>query len=106
AVLATIRSLRARYDHGKTARAVDKAQAEMPAGIADVRRRLTHIDDWGNNSKLLGDYGAMLTALEQEYPTACKSAIAEPRHTLRAQWEEREKRMTDWLQEAESSEEE
>jgi leucyl aminopeptidase (aminopeptidase T) len=76
AVLATIRSLRARYDHARTARAVDKAQSEMPAAIADVQRRITHIDQWGNNSKLLGDYAAMLSALEQPYRTACKSAIA------------------------------
>ena len=108
-ILAKIRAARARYDHAKSARGVDKVQAEMPAAIEDIRRRITHLDHWGNNSKLLGDYDAMLKSLGDEYPAARRSAIGgdtAPIDALKAQWEEREKRMNDWLEEAESSEEE
>jgi hypothetical protein len=109
AILARIHVARARYDHAKSTHAVDKVQAEMPAAIADVRRRITHLDHWGNNSKLLGDYDAMLKTLEDEYPVARRSAIGgdtAPFDALKARWDEREKRMSDWLEEAESSEEE
>jgi hypothetical protein len=63
----------------------------------------------GINSKLLGDYAALLSALGTDYPAARKSALEGSPSTLdavRAEWAERVKKMNAWLDEAEASEEE
>jgi hypothetical protein len=109
AVMAMLSSARARYDRAKTAGAVAKVRGELPATTAEIRRRVARIDPWGNNSNLLDDYAALLSALEQDYPPARTSAIGgDPAalDTLRGQWDERTKRMNAWLAEAESSEDE
>jgi len=106
-VMAMMRGARARYDRAKTAAAVAKIRNELPATTADIRRRIVHIDQWGNNSNLLDDYSALLSALEQDYPPARTSAIegdSAALDALRGQWDERTKKMNAWLAEAKSSE--
>jgi len=107
AVMAMLSGARARYDRAKTAAAVAKVRSELPATTADIRRRIEHIDQWGNNSNLLDDYAALLSALEQDYPRARTSAIegnSAALDALRGQWDERTKKMNAWLAEAKSSE--
>ena len=100
---------RARYDRARTEAAVAKVRAEMPRRLAEVRSRVTKIDPWGNNSRLLPDYDALSTLLSGAYPDACVAAIKGDHAALeqaRAGFDQRMQHVEHWLAEvaAESDE--
>jgi hypothetical protein len=109
AVVSLIGAARARYDRAKTAAAVAKARAEMPQRIAELRRRITEIDHWGVNSRLLGDYAALETSLTAAYADAKLAALSGDSRTLeevRTAFDQHLKTIGDWLEEAAESEDE
>jgi hypothetical protein len=109
ALLSVIGAARARYDHAKTAAAVAKARAEMPQRIAEIRRRVTEIDHWGVNSRLLGDYDALATSLSAAYADAKLAALDGDSRALdqvRTAFDQHLKTIDDWLDEAAESEHE
>ncbi|MFI5308634.1 MAG: hypothetical protein ACHQ53_14840, partial [Polyangiales bacterium] len=80
AVVKLIVAARARYDRARTAAAVAKVRTDMPRAIAEVRRRVTEIDRWGVNSRLLRDYDALATSLLGPYADAKVAAIKGDAH--------------------------
>lgn len=109
AVLKVLVAARARYDRAKTKSAVLAVQEKLPATVADVRRRLTQIDHWGTNSRLLPDYDAYLKALGDGYPAGRIDAIAgKPAalETVRHDLDERTRHIKAWLTEAAASKKE
>jgi hypothetical protein len=103
AVLKLLVAARARYDRARTKAAVLAAQKRLPAAADDVRRRITEIDHWGNNSNLLGDYDALLKALADAYPAA-RTAFLDgdhaPLEAQRGEFDRRVKHIQAWLTEA------
>jgi hypothetical protein len=105
-VLRVLKAARVRYDRARTKAAVDAARARFPATADDVRRRMTEIDHWGNNSNLLADYGALLQLLTDDYATARIAALGGDRASLdhaRADFDAREEKIAAWLAEAAES---
>lgn len=103
AVLRFLTATRARYDRAKTRSAVLAIQRRLPAAIDGVRRQITALDHWGNNSNLLGDYDALLKALADTYPAARLASVDGDRAALdaqRAEFDRRVKHVRDWLAEA------
>jgi len=103
AVLTFVIATRARYDRAKTKGAVLAIQRRLPPAIEGVRRQITAIDHWGNNSNLLGDYDALLGALADTYPAARLAFVDGDRAPLdaqRAAFDRRVKHVRDWLAEA------
>jgi hypothetical protein len=108
-VFAFIKNARARYDRAKTAPAIAQAQATLIPQVAQVRRRIVNIDRWGVNSNLLEDYAALLAMLTGDYPSARMASVggaSQALGDLRAQWAQREQKITGWLAEAAESEDE
>jgi len=109
AVLKVLVAARARYDRAKTKAAVLTAQKRLPPTVEDVRRRMTKIDHWGNNSNLLADYDAYLKALSDSYPAArIESFEGKPaaQETVRRELDERTRHIKAWLTEAAESKDE
>jgi hypothetical protein len=109
AVVNLIAAARVRYDRAKTEASVAKVRADMPRRITDIRRRVTEIDRWGVNSRLLQDYDALAVSLTDAYAEAKIAAIKGDAHTLdevRAGFDQRMKKITDWLTEAKAGEDE
>jgi hypothetical protein len=109
AVFALIKNARARYDRAKTASAIAQVRAGLTPQIAQIRRRIVTIDHWGVNSNLLEDYAAMVTMLVGDYPAARIASLGgatQGLEDLRAQWAQREQKISDWLTEAAESEDE
>lgn len=94
---------RARYDRARTEAAVAKVRAAMPSQIAELRRRVTKIDHWGVNSRLLPDYDALARSLAGPYADAKLAALAGDARALdaaRADFDQRMKAIDDWLEQA------
>ena len=109
AVLKLLVAARARYDRAKTKAAVLAVQKRVPATAEDIRRRIKQIDQWGNNSNLLGDYDAFLNALGDPYPAARIAAIGgdhAAHDALAADLDRRTRHIKDWLAEAAASKDE
>ena len=109
AVVKLLRAARSRYDRATTETAVAKARSRMPVLIEDLRNRITAIDRWGVNSRLLGDYDALIVALSDAYPEARIAALkgdARALEALRGDWDRRTKKVSDWLHDAAISEDE
>jgi hypothetical protein len=108
-VLSLLRNAQKGYDRAKTAPAVARVQRALGPQITLISKRILDIDHWGVNSNLLEDYAALLAMLAGDYPAARIDAVGgAPRgqDELRARWAERERKITDWLTEAEGSEDE
>ena len=102
-VLKLLVAARARYDRAKSKTAVVAIQKRLPPAVEDIRRRITQIDRWGNNSRLLTSYDAYLKALSDGYPAARIAALAGDRAPLAAQRADLDaltKHIKDWLAEA------
>jgi hypothetical protein len=98
---------RARIDQARTPAALARTRAALPALIDEAQRRLTAIDQWGNNSRLHPDYQALIATLAGPYPDAKLAALkGAPRalETLRAEVDRRRKKMAAWLADAAASE--
>jgi hypothetical protein len=79
----------------------------MPPRIAELRRWAKQIDPWGNNSPLLGDYDALAASLAADYPDAKLAAIRSNAGALAeagARFDQRMKKIADWLEAAAESE--
>jgi hypothetical protein len=108
AVTKLIAAARARYDGAKTEAAVAKVRADMPRQIAEVRKRVTAIDHWGVNSRLLADYEALSVSLSDAYPLARVSALKGDGSALdaaRGAFDEHMKKIASWLEEAAENDE-
>ena len=106
AVLKLLVAIRGRYDRAKSKAAVLSIQKQLPPEADGIRRRITAIDHWGNNSNLLGDYDALLRALTDAYPAARASFLDGDRTPLDAQrteFDRRVKHVRAWLAEAATS---
>ncbi len=109
AMIAVLVAARKRFDAARTPAALAKVTARTPALLEDAQRRIAAIDHWGNNSRLLPDYQALLKALSESYPSAVTAALAGDRHALleaRAEMDRRFASMRAWLKAAEESEDE
>jgi hypothetical protein len=109
AVVRLIAGARAQYERAKTEAAVDKVRKAMPQRTAQLRKQVTAIDHWGNNSPLLPDYEALAVALEQAYPDAKLAALkGDPQAlaTVRADFDRRMKDIDHWLEQAADSKDE
>jgi hypothetical protein len=107
ALVKLIVATRARYDGAKTEAAVVKARADMPRRTAEIRRRITEIDHWGVNSRLLSDYDALSASLSDAYPLAKTEALKGDERALtaaRADLDGRLQKIDAWLKEAAESE--
>lgn len=109
AVLKLLVAARARYDRAKTKAAVLATQKRVAQTVDDVRRRITQIDHWGTNSKLLPDYDAYLKALSDGYPAARIASLdghTDALDTLRGDLDQRTRHIKDWLAEAAAAKDE
>jgi hypothetical protein len=109
AVVKLITAARARYERARTPAAVTKVRADMPRRIAEIRGRVAKIDPWGVNSRLLQDYDALAVSLTDGYAAAKIAALGGDTHTLaavRADFDQRLKKIADWLSDAAESEDE
>jgi hypothetical protein len=100
---------RARVDRARNAAAVEKARAEMPQQLAEIQKRITEIDHWGNNSRVLPNYAALSTALGGPYLDAKLAALEGDPSALRAaraSFDKQLKTITSWLAKAERGEDE
>jgi len=107
AVVELMKAARARYDRARSEAAVAKVRAAMPARLAQMRRRWTKIDPWGNNSPLLRDYEALSASLANTYADARVAAMrgeAQALEQVRADFDHRIETMANWLEEAAESE--
>lgn len=107
AVVQRLMAARGRYDRAKTASALAKVRAEMPARLEEIRKRVTAIDHWGNNSRVLADYAALEASLEGVYPDAKQAAQkgdAAALERARADFDQRVKTIASWLKQAAESE--
>lgn len=109
AVVKLITAARARLDRAKTEAALDKAQADMPALITEIRDRIKDLDHWGNNSRLHPEYEALQFLLAGNYAAAKRAALQGDESALtqvRATYDLRMKGIADWLEKAEHEGEE
>lgn len=109
AMIKLIAAARARYDHARTEDAIAKARTEVLASVEDMRKRVTAIDHWGTNSRLLPDYAAIDDMLEAAYPDAKLAALkgdASAYKQVRDELDQRMKKMETWLDEVEQGEHE
>jgi hypothetical protein len=109
ALVKLIAAARARYDHARTDAARAKTRADMPGQITEMQRRVTEIDHWGVNSRLLPEYAALQASLANAYPDAKLAAIKGDAHALadaRADFDQRMKKISDWLERAAEDEDE
>jgi hypothetical protein len=103
ALVKLIAATRARYDAAKTEAAVAKVRADMPRTTAEIQKRVTEIDHWGNNSRLLPDYEALSASLSESYPAAKTAALKgdeKPLEHERADFDARMQKIAAWLKEA------
>ena len=106
AVLRLLKAARARYDRARTKAAVEAVRIGFPATADDVHKRMTEIDHWGNNSKVLADYEALLHMLADDYAAARIAALDGDRAPLdraRADFAALQKKIATWLSEAAES---
>lgn len=109
ALVRLIVAARGSYDRAATESAVTKTRTAMAARIAEMRKRVTEIDPWGVNSRLLADYSALEATLADAYPDAKAEALrGHPNalKTARASFDQHIKTITAWLKEVEEGEEE
>jgi hypothetical protein len=109
AVVRLFGAARARYDRARSAAAVAKVRSDMPAQIAEIRRRVTEIDHWGVNSPLLPDYEALENSLSAAYADAKLAALNGDATALaaqRAEFDQRMKKIAAWLEQAAEGEHE
>jgi hypothetical protein len=108
-VFALIKNARARYDRARTAPAIAQVRAGLTPQLAQIRKRIAIIDHWGVNSNLLEDYTAVVAMLASDYPaarTASLGGASQALEDLRAQWAQREQKISEWLAEAAEAEDE
>lgn len=109
AVVRLIDETRAQIDRARTEAAVTKVRKALPKRIAQLRQRVTEIDKWGVSSPILPQYEALAAALEGAYPDAKIAALAgnaQAFEQIRADFDQRRKNITDWLEEAAESKDE
>ena len=109
AVVALAEAARADYDRAATEAALTKARAEASHRFEEIRKRVTDLDHWGNNSRLLADYAALEQSLSTDYPDARLSALkgdATALKTVQSAFDQHLKTIADWLEEAERGEDE
>ncbi|HEY2732623.1 MAG TPA: hypothetical protein VGI70_01495 [Polyangiales bacterium] len=109
ALMKLIAAARADCERARTEGALAKVRMQLPARIAQMQRSVTAIDRWGVNSRVLGDYAALIDALSDRYPAAKLEALRGDRRAWeRAQREftEHEKTIEQWLERAEEDDEE
>jgi hypothetical protein len=109
ALIKLIAAARARYDHAHGEAALVKTRADVQASVTEMRKRVTQIDHWGVNSRLLPDYAALIASLEAAYPDAALAATKGDAHALdqvRSDFDQRMKKIATWLERAAESEEE
>jgi hypothetical protein len=100
ALVKKIRALRARLDRAGNDRAVATLAAAMPAEIEGLRQRVTEIDHWGTNSRLLPDYAALIAALSNPYLEAKRSGDTRALEALHTEFDRRLSAIDAWLKEA------
>jgi hypothetical protein len=100
---------RARVDHATTPAGLAKLRAAMPKTLEALQKRVTEIDHWGVNSRLLPDYAALQAALGDSYLDAKLAALngdGTALSTAGAEFERRLERIDHWLEECEEGGEE
>lgn len=109
ALVKVFAAARAKVDRARNAAAIEKARAEMPQQLAEIQKRVTEIDHWGNNSRVLPNYAALSTALGGPYLDAKLAALEGDQTALkqaRASFDDQLKTITSWLAKAEEGEDE
>lgn len=98
-----------RLDGARNEPGLARQREAVAKASVDFRRRITEIDHWGVNSRLLADYEALIELLAGPYAEAKSQALAGEPERLMALRQDITKRLTgmrDWLAEAEEAREE
>ncbi len=107
AVVKLLTAARARYDGAQTEAAVERVRGDMPRQLTEIRRKVTELDHWGVNSRVLPDYAALEASLEAGYADAKVAALgghAEALAAARATFDQHLKTIADWLEAANETE--
>jgi hypothetical protein len=106
AVVQLVSAARARYDAATTVEAVTRARSDVGGRVKELRKKVTELDHWGVNSRLLPDYAAFEAMLEKDYPDAKAAALkgdSRPLEEARSRFEAHMKTVEAWLEEAQSN---
>jgi hypothetical protein len=109
AVVRMLETIRSRYDRAKTEPAVAKVRGDASRQLDEVRKRVSELDPWGVNSRLLPDYAALENTLANEYAGAKLAMLAGDATQLasvRANVDKHLHVIDEWLEEAAESEHE
>jgi len=106
-VVARLRRARARLDGARSAAAVKGLADETGGAVTELRLRIERLDHWGVNSRLLGEYDALVKILDGNYAAGRIAELGRdprPMAALRAEWDRHMKVVDDWLTEAANAE--
>jgi hypothetical protein len=101
ALVRTLSAVRARYDRARTASQLAEARQYAARQATEMRALVSRLDPWGVNSRLLGNYDALLSLLDEPYPAARAAALNGDASALKAARQEFRQHMqaiSDWLE--------
>jgi hypothetical protein len=70
-----IKDARERLDKPKTPRELDKTREALAPALKELQAGIDAVDKWKNSSRILVDYDALMSALNETYPTARLAAM-------------------------------
>jgi len=108
-IVKVLSKARRSYDRASTESAVRAAQAKFRSTVPGFEKTFTDIDHWGQSSKLLPDYRALVAAFSERYPAARVSALSGSLAAFNAitrEVDDRFQRIDEWMREAADSEDE
>jgi len=110
ALVRALSAMRVRYDRARTASQLDQARRYAAGQATELRARVSRLDPWGVNSRLLHNYDALLSLLGDSYPAARAAALngdASPLKAARQEFRQHMQAISEWLERtAESAEHE
>lgn len=79
-----IKEAREMLDKPKTARELDKTREALAPTLKDLQAGIDAVDKWKNSSRILVDYDALMSALNETYPAARLAAMGGKTEALSA----------------------
>jgi hypothetical protein len=70
-----IKDARERLDKPKTPRELETARAALAPALKELQGGIDAVDKWKNSSRILVDYDALMSALNESYPAARLEAM-------------------------------
>ena len=100
ALMKLLTNARKTLDEAKGWQELGQAQASVRKQLSEGRAQLKALDPWGNSSRLLSDYEALMKSLETRYPEARLAAYrgdSQPLTAARADFDAHLRSMNGWL---------